>query len=61
MMQNPEFRRLASRTAANLVAVVAVSAIFGLKAYIDLNMPGHATARPASEIALASGLSSHGD
>jgi hypothetical protein len=35
MTQDPALRRIASRAAANLVAVVAISAIFGLKAYID--------------------------
>ena len=39
MMSNPEVRRLASRAAANLVAVVAISAIFGLKAYINEHTP----------------------
>ncbi|MCB9955731.1 MAG: hypothetical protein H6848_07475 [Caulobacterales bacterium] len=39
MMSNPEVRRLASRAAANLVAVAAISAIFGLKAYINEHTP----------------------
>lgn len=53
MTENPQFRRLASRAAANLVAVAAISAIFGLKAYIDLQVG--AKARPAAEIALVGG------
>jgi hypothetical protein len=35
MTHTASFRRIASRAAANLVAVIAVTAIFGLKAYID--------------------------
>lgn len=35
MTNTASFRRIASRAAANLVAVLAVTAIFGLKAYID--------------------------
>lgn len=54
MTENPQFRRLASRAAANLVAVAAISAIFGLKAYIDLQVGASAASRPAAEIALAS-------
>lgn len=56
MFENPQFRRLASRAAANLVAVAVISAIFGLKAYIDLQVGANAAARPAAEIALAGGV-----
>lgn len=35
MTNDTAIRRVASRAAANLVAVIAISAIFGLKAYID--------------------------
>jgi hypothetical protein len=56
MIENPQFRRLASRAAANLVAVAAISAIFGLKAYIDLQAGAGAAARPAAEIALVGGV-----
>jgi hypothetical protein len=35
MTNDIAIRRIASRAAANLVAVIAISAIFGLKAYID--------------------------
>lgn len=35
MMNSPQFRRLVSRAAANIVAVAAITAIFGLKTYID--------------------------
>ena len=35
MEHAPAWKRLASRAAANLVAVAAISAIFGLKAFID--------------------------
>lgn len=52
MIENLQFRRLASRAAANLVAVAAISAIFGLKAYIDLQAGASAATRPAAEIAL---------
>lgn len=40
-LRRPAARRLLSRAAANLVAVIAITTIFGLKAYID------AAARPA--------------
>lgn len=54
MMSNPEIRRIASRAAANLVAVVAISAIFGLKAYIDQYAPPAPVSRAAAvEIAYA--------
>lgn len=56
MTDNPNFRRLASRAAANLVAVAAISAIFGLKAYIDLYARSHAPEKSSAEIALAAGL-----
>jgi hypothetical protein len=58
MTRNPQIRRLASRAAANLVAVAAISAIFGLKAYIDLYAAGHAAARPGAEVAIAAALRS---
>lgn len=35
MTSDIAIRRVVSRAAANLVAVIAISAIFGLKAYID--------------------------
>jgi hypothetical protein len=35
MMTEAAMRKVASRAAANLVAVVAITAIFGLKAFID--------------------------
>lgn len=35
MKQEIAMRKVISRAAANLVAVAAISAIFGLKAYID--------------------------
>lgn len=35
MTNAPALRRLASRAAANLIAVIAITAIFGLKATID--------------------------
>lgn len=35
MTQAIAMRKVASRAAANLVAVVAITAIFGLKAFID--------------------------
>jgi hypothetical protein len=53
MTQAIALRKVASRAAANLVAVVAISAIFGLKAYID-NEARHVFAAPAgSEKAFA--------
>lgn len=55
MIATPKIRRLASRAAANLVAVAAISAIFGLKAYIDLYTKTHAQTRTSSEFTLASG------
>ena len=39
MISSVSIRRVASRAAANLVAVAAISAIFGLKAYIDMHRP----------------------
>ena len=47
MTSAPALRRLASRAAANLVAVIAITAIFGLKAVIDRD------ARPAAHAAHA--------
>ena len=35
MTKSPVINRALSRAAANLVAVAAITAIFGLKAYID--------------------------
>lgn len=46
MTNAPALRRLASRAAANLAAVIAVTAIFGLKAYID----GKTHPHPRSEV-----------
>lgn len=45
MTNAPSLNRLASRAAANLVAIAAISAIFGLKAYIDLQSRGAEIAR----------------
>jgi hypothetical protein len=51
MTNDIAIRRIASRAAANLVAVIAISAIFGLKAYID----GQARAATATPMKLALG------
>ncbi len=44
MTNDLAIRRIASRAAANLVAVIAITAIFGLKAYIDNQARAHSVA-----------------
>ncbi|MEE2690522.1 MAG: hypothetical protein VX640_03165 [Pseudomonadota bacterium] len=56
-LRKPGVRRALSRVAANLTAVVAVSAIFGLKAYIDTQGRAHAaTPDPYEARVMAAGL-----
>lgn len=47
MMQRPVLHRALSRAAANLVAVAAITAIFGLKAYVDQQTGAGLRAQPA--------------
>jgi hypothetical protein len=55
MIEAPTRSRLASRAAANLVAVVAVSAIFGLKAHIDAKAYAAEASRSEAKIAAITG------
>lgn len=49
-LRRPGVRRALSRAAANLVAVVAVSAIFGLKAQLDAQARTYAQAAEPREV-----------
>ncbi|MGE0408355.1 MAG: hypothetical protein AB7P23_03730 [Amphiplicatus sp.] len=53
-MTKAAIRKVASRAAANLVAVAAISAIFGLKAFIDAQAKEIFTDDPASSLYAAS-------
>ena len=56
MTNAPAVRRLASRAAANLVAVIAITAIFGLKAMIDREAHAVTHATASSHALKTSGL-----
>ncbi len=58
MIEEPALRKVASRAAANLVAVAAISLIFGLKVFID-HQASHALAADLDDKAVLAATSDY--